>query len=519
MNAVVTSAEVIAIELRALARARTPLQAYGTPTPGLDELSGVSGGHADARLEAIQAAIEASVPRLPPRAADAATALFPAEPALRWTALKQRGPEAAAAFETTYHAARTAPKAGGRSLLDDVALRLAEALIATADERAAAAESPADVVAIDLTGHRPDALVLPFPVRERAEPTSSATGAPSTTATDTVSGGSISAPTLPPAARVDVGRSRRPGSRKATRLLVVVVTAGVVVTGLWMTRRATSSDDPTAAERTPGPVATGASCAGRAGVAAQTASSVVADERLLSALADFARGRTDLDCPLGDAEVWGGLSHQAYRAADGRRLQLVAGPGTTSMEMPDAAFSAYFVAGGQSGNAAQALMGLPTGERRDPEGSVYSFSSGGLVIGARDDGPFFYLLKPAADEWNATGGWSGQLGAPTSLVWPWQGTVRQDFERGYLSITPTGSLERTSVPAGSSTLGTIERLEGHIVRQGDGTAWWIDSGGQRHWIADGPTWDCLGGQAAVAEDDVAGYSIDAVPDGPPASCP
>jgi Protein kinase domain len=61
-------------------------------------------------------------------------------------------------------------------------------------------------------------------------------------------------------------------------------------------------------------------------------------------------------------------------------------------------------------------------------------------------------------------------------------------------------------------------VTGHIVRQDTGTAWWVDDEGARHWIATGDDWSCLGGDDAVAANDVHGWAVATLPLGEAATC-
>ena len=63
-------------------------------------------------------------------------------------------------------------------------------------------------------------------------------------------------------------------------------------------------------------------------------------------------------------------------------------------------------------------------------------------------------------------------------------------------------------------------INGHILRQADGTAWYVDDKGVRHWIPDGTTWNCVGGDAIVAANARAlpGYAVSALRVGTAARC-
>jgi hypothetical protein len=62
-------------------------------------------------------------------------------------------------------------------------------------------------------------------------------------------------------------------------------------------------------------------------------------------------------------------------------------------------------------------------------------------------------------------------------------------------------------------------VEGRIVRQVTGVAWFVDDDGRRHWIATGGTWNCLGGDEAVAADNLPGWAVATLPLAGPARCP
>jgi hypothetical protein len=57
------------------------------------------------------------------------------------------------------------------------------------------------------------------------------------------------------------------------------------------------------------------------------------------------------------------------------------------------------------------------------------------------------------------------------------------------------------------------------VRQTSGTAWWVDEDGARHWIPDGDVWRCLGGDGAVALDQLPGWAVATLPLEEAATCP
>jgi hypothetical protein len=106
-------------------------------------------------------------------------------------------------------------------------------------------------------------------------------------------------------------------------------------------------------------------------------------------------------------------------------------------------------------------------------------------------------------------------------------TLRIDFEGGYMEA-PLGDLvgllagqpvdDVVLVDDTGAQLAGVA-VEERIVRQSSGTAWWVDADGRRHWIPDGETWQCLGGDAVVVADDLPGFTVATLPLAEQATCP
>jgi hypothetical protein len=77
----------------------------------------------------------------------------------------------------------------------------------------------------------------------------------------------------------------------------------------------------------------------------------------------------------------------------------------------------------------------------------------------------------------------------------------------------------TPVERPQDELPTLDTMRGRILRQPDATAWFVSAEGKRRWIADGDTWNCLGGDAKRVSRDLAGYAIASLKFDGQATCP
>ncbi len=138
----------------------------------------------------------------------------------------------------------------------------------------------------------------------------------------------------------------------------------------------------------------------------------------------------------------------------------------------------------------------------------------------------FWLPAQVLDLWNAHGGAGGDLGYPTSNPHFVGGGLQLHFEGGYMEADAAdfpALLLGADVDDAVVVTDRDEPLDdvdvtGHIVRQTTGTAWWVDRRGTRHWIATGDSWNCLGGDEAVAADNVPGWAVATLPLGEQARC-
>ena len=153
-------------------------------------------------------------------------------------------------------------------------------------------------------------------------------------------------------------------------------------------------------------------------------------------------------------------------------------------------------------------------------------SGNGVLVGARADTQYFWLPDQSRQVWEERGGAGGPLGLPMTNIYLAPDGLRQDFEGGYFEVPPIDrpaeqtraeEIEVVLVDDREAPLRELGPIEGRILRPVTGTAWLVE-GGRRRWIPDGPTWECVGGDAAVATQDAPGWAVATLPLGEPASC-
>lgn len=129
-------------------------------------------------------------------------------------------------------------------------------------------------------------------------------------------------------------------------------------------------------------------------------------------------------------------------------------------------------------------------------------SSGALLVAEARHAPFFWIPAPHVQWWRK----HPEVGLPTSH--PHEDAPRQDVEHGYVTVSGGSRnpvFHRNPEPAKSLPPARARRRR--ILRQADGTAWWITAADERRWIPDGGTYECLGGDAVLAADGVPGAAI------------
>jgi transcriptional regulator with XRE-family HTH domain len=233
----------------------------------------------------------------------------------------------------------------------------------------------------------------------------------------------------------------------------------------------------------------------------------------------FARagGQTVLGCPASVAHTWGQVVIQELTQAGQPAGVLLSGRPDQAIALTRAEWGGYSQIGSATGDNASVLAGFPMDIRVSPSVVTLSLSGGGVLVGERPDSAFFWVPAEWLTAWNRNGGVGGALGMVSSNTYSSGSGLRQDYVGGYL-------LAQSSDRIGVSHIATPRtylprELPGNaILRQTDGTAWWIDSSHRRWWIPDGGTWECLGGWNRVAKNDVPGFAIRTLALGGQATC-
>ncbi|NLA37536.1 MAG: hypothetical protein GX868_17865, partial [Actinobacteria bacterium] len=178
------------------------------------------------------------------------------------------------------------------------------------------------------------------------------------------------------------------------------------------------------------------------------------------------------------------------------------------------------------------FAGYPASITADDAGeySLIEMSQNGVIVTPQKDAQGFWIPDQVRGVWEETGGLHGTLGAPTSPVFSDGVSLRLEFERGYMeapladgvsarTVWVTISADDVTVryvdPAGE--LARLGDVEGRVLRQSNGTAWYV-SDGVRRWIPDGDTWGCLQADKRILQGDVPGYAVAAIPLGDRARC-
>ena len=252
-------------------------------------------------------------------------------------------------------------------------------------------------------------------------------------------------------------------------------------------------------------------------------------DAIQTAYADHPDLCTGAGDPLGDALVLPLLDRAGEPVA-----ALIASPTTPAVYLSTSQYASYRQIVGRSGDASAALLGgYPTGVRVDPATGlgIVDLSLGGMVIGPTEGAQGFWLPQQLRGMWEERGGLTGELGAPTSPVFISGTMIRIEFERGYIDAPIKDGLGGGAqlVPLTESTmvvhpvdpaaeLAALGDVADRVLRQSNGTAWYVDGDLVRHWIPDGPTWGCLQANEKVVPVDAPGYAVAALEVGDRARC-
>jgi serine/threonine protein kinase len=201
---------------------------------------------------------------------------------------------------------------------------------------------------------------------------------------------------------------------------------------------------------------------------------------------------------------------------NGRPNGAIVASANAAIVLTEAQWGGYHQIGAQDGSRYLATVGAPLIVDAAPKRTVITLEHG-LLVGAGPDGPYFWIPEPAIPLWNGSGAADGKMGLPTSNPYTRNGTIEQDYERGYLTVRsddPTVHINYVDNPGAELPANP----ENHILRQPDGTAWFIDETRHRHWVPNGGTWNCLDGEHIVIPEEVSGFAIASLSPGPTAAC-
>ncbi len=474
-------------ELATLARSRSRLS---VPLADLPLLRSLAGGP-DADLDAVLATIESARSRLTSRESEAIGVLF-SDSDERWSAnLKERMTKAGGLVGVaSYHTFRDRSRPEG-SLYDQLLDVLGQAI---------AAGDPADAVAADAT---PGGI----------------------SAGDTSTGEPVPAEGVE-LAEAEAEAERVSGGRGRAKLALFAV--GVVVlalVGLGLQRLTADESAANVVEVEGEQINFGAPAEGCDIPIGGTMNPSGVPTALVNGIVDAVDqvgGIEATGCPLHSVETWSGLYLQEFAGGTGPAGWVIASVEGLAEGAPILWFEAALVSGLRHsvGGDLVALGGEPVGNEPWQGHPTMTLSKGGVVIAHELAGPAFWVPGPAVDLWREQGGPDGVLGLPMTDVNYIGGVPHQDYEGGFLEQRPPALVEMELIDddALQAQLDALPRVADGILRTFDGTAWWIDTDGVRHWIPDGDTWVCLGGDDVVLDMEVDGWVIGAFPAGAPASC-
>jgi hypothetical protein len=182
-----------------------------------------------------------------------------------------------------------------------------------------------------------------------------------------------------------------------------------------------------------------------------------------------------------------------------------------------AQWDSYHQTGGKDGREAPTLVGPITAVSvRDGLSEVRG--TNGVLLAGRADDPHFWMPPQVESLWRSLGAGVGKLGLPTSNIQVRGQGLEQDFQRGYLMLPNLSSKLKIVYVDHPGALLPKTPLKGHILRQSDATAWYVNAQGKRQWIPNGGVYACLGADPVLMPGDVPGYAISTLEDAGPSYC-
>lgn len=154
-----------------------------------------------------------------------------------------------------------------------------------------------------------------------------------------------------------------------------------------------------------------------------------------------AGGHEVLGCPTQLLHHWVAGPMQELETEDGQKSAIIALTPDAPILLQGTAFGAFNRVKGITGE----LVGFPTSEPYVRTGIYYvDLSSGGSLIAATEDAPFYWVPPVVAESWAALGGVDSCVGLPISDPYSADGAFKQDFEDGVFSLSVlTGELFHT----------------------------------------------------------------------------
>ncbi len=185
-------------------------------------------------------------------------------------------------------------------------------------------------------------------------------------------------------------------------------------------------------------------------------------------------------------------------------------PDDRHLVMPNQAWKGYLKLRTQRGADGP---GRPSAWRLHPDGTSELETDGGqVVVGAASALPHFYMTDAFVEAWRDR---RDELGLPMSS----SSSGWVDFEHGRIEVgTGSPNIAVETPEQARRALPDSSRLHNSVVRQRDGTSWFVDAQGQRWWIPDEATFMCLDGLHHSSLDQAPGAAVATLPPAGVASC-
>jgi hypothetical protein len=312
--------------------------------------------------------------------------------------------------------------------------------------------------------------------------------------------------------------------------ILVAAAAGLIVVALiaaFFIDRADGSDDPSESAGRRAPTALAPTSVPEGVLSEQCISTGTLDAEVgarpdagvwtstLRSIYAHAEETAPLGCAIKPAYAWEGMVVQELDSGEAHLpAAIVASEPAIGIVLNGAQWGAYKRIGSGDGTLVEEVAGPPLRTVARPDGAVEVESENGVVMVAETaDSPYFWIFGPYVAWWKA----HPELGLPTENPLP---TLSQDLQHGRAEVPRSGGQPQAVLdPHPESDLPPPSERRGHILRQADGTTWWIDRFDRRHWIATGEVWTCLGGEEAEYPTDVPGHAIATLPLARHAKCP